>query len=317
MDKIYPDRLEFVNGSVPALNDTNLNKMSKALDDLDDRVIEVSGDIMTVVPEVREMLEEADALVESARVSASNASASEINAERYAQEAASGSGGNNLDYKDEMLQLKRDEVVLSAVHISGGGGGGTTNYNDLDNKPSINNVELIGNKSATDLGIVTQDNLDATKKSIYGSDFYSGSKSYDVGDTCIKDNKLWKCIVSCSGINPLDDDGTYWERTSLSQINNDLSAKSRAFELVHATYKNASALTVNAGSNVSATLKLDSGSIGDIFLGIEQMVSGNYNCAFSTISSNGQFVSITNASSSSKTLSAGGVTVVARWLKWL
>lgn len=128
MDKIYPDRLEFVNGSVPALNDTNLNKMSKALDDLDDRVIEVSGDIMTVVPEVREMLEEADALVESARVSASNASASEINAERYAQEAASGSGGNNLDYKDEMLQLKRDNVVLSAVHISGGGGGGSNEW---------------------------------------------------------------------------------------------------------------------------------------------------------------------------------------------
>jgi hypothetical protein len=33
------------------------------------------------------------------------------------------------------------------------GGGGTTDYNDLDNKPSINNVALSGNKSLSDLGI--------------------------------------------------------------------------------------------------------------------------------------------------------------------
>ena len=35
----------------------------------------------------------------------------------------------------------------------GGGGGGTTNYNDLTNKPSINNVTLSGNMTTGDLGI--------------------------------------------------------------------------------------------------------------------------------------------------------------------
>lgn len=34
-----------------------------------------------------------------------------------------------------------------------GGSGGTSDYEDLDNKPSINNVELNGNKSLNDLGI--------------------------------------------------------------------------------------------------------------------------------------------------------------------
>ena len=38
-----------------------------------------------------------------------------------------------------------------------GGGGGTSNYNDLSNKPSINNVTLSGNKSLTDLGITLSD----------------------------------------------------------------------------------------------------------------------------------------------------------------
>ena len=33
--------------------------------------------------------------------------------------------------------------------IGGGGSGGTTNYSDLENKPSINSVELNGNKTST------------------------------------------------------------------------------------------------------------------------------------------------------------------------
>lgn len=40
-----------------------------------------------------------------------------------------------------------------------GGGGGTSDYLDLDNKPSINNVELTGNKTASDLGLATQSDI--------------------------------------------------------------------------------------------------------------------------------------------------------------
>lgn len=37
------------------------------------------------------------------------------------------------------------------IEVSGGGEGGTTNYNDLTNKPSINNVPLVGNLKTVDL----------------------------------------------------------------------------------------------------------------------------------------------------------------------
>jgi hypothetical protein len=39
--------------------------------------------------------------------------------------------------------------------VAGGSGGGTTNYNNLSNKPRINNVELSGNKTSGDLGLAT------------------------------------------------------------------------------------------------------------------------------------------------------------------
>lgn len=39
-------------------------------------------------------------------------------------------------------------------YVSVGGGGGTTNYNDLENKPSINGTTLSGNKTSADLGIL-------------------------------------------------------------------------------------------------------------------------------------------------------------------
>lgn len=45
------------------------------------------------------------------------------------------------------------ETLLGEGNINITGSGGTSDYEDLDNKPSINNVELAGNKSLTDLGI--------------------------------------------------------------------------------------------------------------------------------------------------------------------
>ena len=54
-----------------------------------------------------------------------------------------------------------DEVDAIFVKINGawceistGGGSGTTDYEDLSNKPQVNSVELVGNKSLDDLGIM-------------------------------------------------------------------------------------------------------------------------------------------------------------------
>lgn len=55
-----------------------------------------------------------------------------------------------ISYSGSDKWKKRATELLN----QGGGGGGTSDYTDLTNKPKINNVELSGNKTTSDLGIV-------------------------------------------------------------------------------------------------------------------------------------------------------------------
>lgn len=58
-------RIIWHNNTTPAINEDNLNAMSTALDGIDDRVIELSGDVIEVVPEIQSYLDEAQDLVEA------------------------------------------------------------------------------------------------------------------------------------------------------------------------------------------------------------------------------------------------------------
>ena len=66
--------------------------------------------------------------------------------------------------------------VESHTSYSGGGGGGTSDYNDLTNKPKINNVTLSGNKTLSDLGI----NIPTI------TDTYSGTSSDGMSGKAVK-----------------------------------------------------------------------------------------------------------------------------------
>ena len=56
------------------------------------------------------------------------------------------------------------------IEVSGGGEGGTTNYDDLTNKPSINNVPLVGNLRTVDLKLtdatLTEEGVPAEAKTV-------------------------------------------------------------------------------------------------------------------------------------------------------
>lgn len=63
----------------------------------------------------------------------------------------------------------------------GGGGGGTTNYNNLSNKPKINNVELKGSKSLSDLGIQPAGNyLTSETDPVFSASASAGIENSDI-----------------------------------------------------------------------------------------------------------------------------------------
>lgn len=59
------DRIFWHNNTTPAINEDNLNAMSKAIDDIDDRVIVLGDDVITVVPQIQAYLEQAEDLLEA------------------------------------------------------------------------------------------------------------------------------------------------------------------------------------------------------------------------------------------------------------
>lgn len=55
-------RIFWHNNTTPAINEDNLNAMSKAIDDIDDRVINLASDVLEVIPEIQQDLADAEQL---------------------------------------------------------------------------------------------------------------------------------------------------------------------------------------------------------------------------------------------------------------
>lgn len=56
--------------------------------------------------------------------------------------------------------VTREEIYLNEIAQGGGGSGGTTDYDDLENKPSINNVILSDNKTLSEIGAASATDLE-------------------------------------------------------------------------------------------------------------------------------------------------------------
>lgn len=99
-------------------------------------VEETEGDIQAIEDELQRKVDEGYFDGQDAKINGKNSI--EIEA------------GNNITIDDT-----ENGIIINST---GGGSGGTSNYNDLSNKPKINNVELSGNKSLNDLGIQPKGN---------------------------------------------------------------------------------------------------------------------------------------------------------------
>lgn len=75
-----------------------------------------------------------------------------------AQEGTIVSGGGEIDATALIQTESGKQLAVKTYSVGSGGEGGTSDYADLENKPQINGVTLVGDKSSGDLGL-----QDATK----------------------------------------------------------------------------------------------------------------------------------------------------------
>jgi hypothetical protein len=90
----------------------------------------------------------------------------------------------NYEIRDAATGVIINGHNLQEYFPGGGGGGGTTNYNELSNRPRINNKTLAGNKSSSDLGL--QDKLTTSQLTAVNS----GITSDDVAQIGTNENDI-------------------------------------------------------------------------------------------------------------------------------
>ena len=135
---------------------------------------------------------------------------------------------------------------------SGSGSGGVSSYDELTNKPSINNVSLVGNKTTADLGISS-----ATKTSELTNDsgFYS---SNDTAETALADADYFPFYDASSSGN---------KKTLWSNIKSTLSS---IFQPKLTAGNN---ITIDSNNNIYATMPvMGTFSKGDLYSTTEKVI---------------------------------------------
>lgn len=170
-------------------------------------------------------------------------------------------------YNGDVEPLLYDGSEEIYIDITGsGGGGGTTNYNVLNNKPSINGNTLIGNKTNADLGIPTKTS-DLTNDSHFVVDahYVHTDNNYDTtaknivdGVTSALDGKVDK--VDGKGLST--NDYTNADKAIVDGVTSALASKVNISDLASVATSGDYDDLINKPSipNVSVTQILESGT---------------------------------------------------------
>ena len=147
----------------------------------------------------------------------------------------------------------------------GGGEGGTSNYNDLQNKPTLNGVTIEGDKTSEDYGIGSADAQKILEQSI--ENYYALRRTGKVYQT-----KLWKFAANptSAGEKLLDNAGLVFEPSTDTEEGQDdyLNGQHSLFEWVHCNYirdddGTARPIVIEGNSNYATT--------GAVYVGAMQM----------------------------------------------
>lgn len=167
--------------------------------------------------------------------------------------------GDNADIAVINSNMDKIDAKMKEIeNASGGGGGGASAWSDISDKP----FESIGNGLEVDENGVmsaTGDTVDAYTKGQTDnllrnkvdngiiSDEWNSATTYEVGQYCIYNNSLWKCILQHNGQTP--EDGTYWTKVSIGSefntLNSNFSDIGSTHLLMHGGYSDGSNVDIS------------------------------------------------------------------------
>ncbi len=153
-DTNYQEKLKSFNDNATSKQNAFDNSVQTANTNLDNKVNQANSDLNAKVQEANTIIDEK---VKTATEQAQKAT-DEAN---RAEQATDGKLDKNLgsENSDKVLITDAEGNVITQSKEDFEGGG-TSDYNDLENKPQINGVELKGNKTSGDLKMYTQEEVD-------------------------------------------------------------------------------------------------------------------------------------------------------------
>lgn len=129
---------------------------------------------------------------------------------------------------DILTSIRVGDVIYSIPSGGGGGGGGTNNYNDLLNKPKINNVILSGELSLSDLGIYNPVTMTGATSSEDGAAGYAPKPLITDKDKFLKGDGTWSDPSSGSNYS----ETLLWEGSGYTETVWNLSESYKNFDAI-------------------------------------------------------------------------------------
>lgn len=153
-DTNYQEKLKSFNDNATSKQNAFDNSVQTANTNLDNKVNQANSDLDAKVQEANTIIDE------KVKTATEQAQKAKEEANRATQ-ATDGKLDKNLGAENSDKVLITDaEGNIITQNKEDFEGGGTSDYNDLENKPQINGVELKGNKTSGDLKMYTQEEVD-------------------------------------------------------------------------------------------------------------------------------------------------------------
>lgn len=141
----------------------------------------------------------------------------------------------NVGNNDFVPIVQNGETKKALASNFGGGGGGTSDYTDLNNKPSINGVTLTGDKTSGDLYLVGSADIATTiddtstnsevagAKAVYDATLHNYSATEQVVGTWIDSKPVYEITIIASSMTLNNGFGTFG--TTVANVENVCSAE--------------------------------------------------------------------------------------------